>query len=213
MSRPVTISDEQILEAARIVFVRDGINATTKAIACEAGIAEGSIFRRFPTKEALFSAAMLISRPPAWVQDLDDLVGTGDPHENLVHIAHGLIKCLQEVMPLVMVSWANRAGQPVEDKSEESPKIRDRRLLMQYLQQEMDAGRLRSCNAEAVARMLFGACFTFVMERSKMKQPLLQKEINTFINSVVDALWEGLCPQSELQHRQSAIVATGRPSR
>jgi AcrR family transcriptional regulator len=204
MARPVTISDEQILEAARIVLVRDGVNATTKAIALEAGIAEGSIFRRFPTKEALFSAAMIISRPPAWVQGLDDLVGKGDPRENLTHIAQEMVRFLLQVIPLLMMGWSIKGSQPTKDLSTESPKVRDRRLLAQYFQKEIDAGRLRSCNVEVVARMLFGACFDFVMEHSKTKQNLSRKEIVAFSTGVVDALWQGLAPEAERHHRDRA---------
>src|SRR5205814_2139772 len=107
MARPATITDEQILEAARVVFVRDGVNATTKEIAREAGIAEGSIFRRFPTKDALFEAAVLAPTVSAWARELDSLAGRGDLQENLLHIARGMTRFVHEKMPLIRVAWAN----------------------------------------------------------------------------------------------------------
>ncbi|MBC7526971.1 MAG: helix-turn-helix transcriptional regulator [Chthonomonadaceae bacterium] len=102
----VTIPDEQILEAVHIVFVRDGINATTRDIARQAGVGEGSLFRRFPTKEALFTAAILTPPPPAWVRELETLVGQGDLRANLIHVTRGIIQFAQEGLPLVMVEWA-----------------------------------------------------------------------------------------------------------
>jgi hypothetical protein len=46
MARPVTISDEQILDAARAVFTEKGPRATTAEIAERAGVSEG--IRRSP---------------------------------------------------------------------------------------------------------------------------------------------------------------------
>ena len=58
MGRPVHISKERILAAARSVFLEHGFSASTAKVAQAAGVSEGSIFKRFPTKEALFVAAM-----------------------------------------------------------------------------------------------------------------------------------------------------------
>jgi len=49
MPRPAKIKDEEILAAAREVFLEKGIRATTAEVAKRAGIAEGSIFNRFAT--------------------------------------------------------------------------------------------------------------------------------------------------------------------
>ena len=193
MARPVTISEEQLLDAARVIFVRDGTNATTKDIARQAGVGEGSLFRRFPTKEALFSAAILNPPPPAWVRELEVLVGQGDLHANLVRIACGMIHFAQEGLPLVMVAWAGKA-EPTSAavNTSEPPGIRDRRYLTNFLRQEIECGRLRPCNAEAVARMLFGACLNLVMDRLTLRQPLPSEEVQTFSEELVDALWDGI---------------------
>lgn len=47
---------EQILEAAKVCFARNGFaRTTTKSVALAAGISEGLLFRHFPTKSALFA--------------------------------------------------------------------------------------------------------------------------------------------------------------
>jgi AcrR family transcriptional regulator len=61
MPRRSTISDALILDSARAVFLEKGIRATTAEVARHAGIAEGSIFNRFHTKEELFRASMRLS--------------------------------------------------------------------------------------------------------------------------------------------------------
>ncbi len=196
MARPVTISDEQILDAARIVFVRDGVHATTKEIARRAGISEGSIFRRFPTKEALFAAAVLSPPVPPWGRELDVLAGRGDPRENLIHIMQEMLGFAQEILPLIMVAWGSKPD-PISSRMEgaEPAEIRDRRLLTGYLKREAAAGRLRPCNEEAVARMLFGACINYVMEQLTRKQSLPNHKKDTFAQELVDALWMGINPE------------------
>ena len=57
MPRPRTITDEQIVEAARAAFLEQGFSATTAEIARRAGISEGTLFKRFATKEDLFEEA------------------------------------------------------------------------------------------------------------------------------------------------------------
>src|SRR5579864_1147073 len=55
-----TATRQRILEAATSLFARDGWqDATTRAIALEAGIATGTLFNYFPSKEAI--AAELIA--------------------------------------------------------------------------------------------------------------------------------------------------------
>src|SRR5689334_15627843 len=43
----------RMLEAARTVFQRDGLAAQMDAIAAEAGLGVGTLYRHFPTREAL----------------------------------------------------------------------------------------------------------------------------------------------------------------
>ena len=63
MARRKTLSDTDLLKAAREVFVQKGLAAPTRAIAQHAGVSEGVLFQRFPTKTELFFAAMV--PPPA----------------------------------------------------------------------------------------------------------------------------------------------------
>ena len=49
---------ERILEAARAVFARDGLEASVADVAERAGVGTATIFRRFPTKDDLVSAVL-----------------------------------------------------------------------------------------------------------------------------------------------------------
>src|SRR5437773_5345651 len=56
--RPTTVSDDQLLDAARDVFLARGLDATAAEIAARAGISESLVFYRYKTKEALFLAVV-----------------------------------------------------------------------------------------------------------------------------------------------------------
>jgi AcrR family transcriptional regulator len=75
-----------MLEAARTVFQRDGLSAQMDAIASEAGLGVGTLYRHFPTREALIdvliaeriqqlvsSAASATNNADAW-SAIEDLV-------------------------------------------------------------------------------------------------------------------------------------------
>lgn len=67
-----------ILAAAEAVFARDGAAGSTEQVAARAGVAVGTVFRHFPTKQALLQAIMkdLLAR---LAQDAAELAGHGDP--------------------------------------------------------------------------------------------------------------------------------------
>lgn len=47
---------DAILQAARVLFARDGLDGTTlRAIAAEAGVAVGTVYLHYPAKEALYA--------------------------------------------------------------------------------------------------------------------------------------------------------------
>jgi AcrR family transcriptional regulator len=49
---------DRVLEAAELVLTRDGLDAPMRAIASQAGVGVGTIYRQYPTKEALYQAIM-----------------------------------------------------------------------------------------------------------------------------------------------------------
>src|ERR1700680_2331884 len=47
---------ERVLEAAKLVFSAGGPDASLEAVATRAGVGIGTLYRHFPTREALFEA-------------------------------------------------------------------------------------------------------------------------------------------------------------
>ena len=69
---------ERLLEAAEDVFAAEGTSASTEEIARRAGVGIGTLFRHFPTKEALVEAIVL-ARVGRLVDEADALAAEGDP--------------------------------------------------------------------------------------------------------------------------------------
>jgi AcrR family transcriptional regulator len=68
----------KILAAAQEVFAEQGATASTEEVARRAGVAIGTVFRHFPTKNDLFTAIMkdLTRR---FVSEVETLARQGDP--------------------------------------------------------------------------------------------------------------------------------------
>src|SRR6266404_710954 len=67
-----------IVQAAREVFATAGLAASIDEIAQRAGVGTGTLYRHFPTKEALFEA-IVIGRVEELVEEARRLVAGSDP--------------------------------------------------------------------------------------------------------------------------------------
>jgi AcrR family transcriptional regulator len=167
MARPTVIRTEQILEAARTVFLERGVSATSAEVAQRAGVSEGSIFKRFKTKSELFQAAMGMDLEdlPRGLEVLPSLAGRATVEENLVAAGLQSIGFFERLMPLMMMRWANPKTQCLTAGLEgqaEPPPIRAQRYIAEYLQHEIELGRLRQVDTHTIARAFMGALSTYV---------------------------------------------------
>lgn len=196
MGRVRKITDEQILEAARGLFLSEGFGASTVEIAKRAGVSEGSIFKRFPTKEMLFFAAMGGHEVPRWVENLKTLPGNGDLKENLVDISLQIIEFLREFLPrMVMIQSKGGLPQPPPmSMVPEPPIIRDMAALSQFFAAEIKLGRLRNCDPTIAASTLIGVLTNQVLiEQMPTSSP---KPLEDFVREFVEFLWQGISPVS-----------------
>ncbi len=102
MARRRSISDERLLEVACDRFLADGVGASTRAIAADAGVSEGVLFQRFGTKDELFFRAMRVPRP-----DLTDALRRADRAKTLRQglgvLALAALDSLREAMPITLL--------------------------------------------------------------------------------------------------------------
>ena len=193
--RPPVISTERLLEVARQVFLELGIRATTSEVAARAGIAEGTIFHRFKSKEELFRAAMKFDPDAALVlvESLLAQSGSADLRGTLVEFAESFIEFGRVAMPVMMMSWSNPESQMCAERTTERTSRYHRVLgaLGGVFAAEMEKGRLRQAEPEVMARMLIGSLHHFCMTEVLMGEPRSRFTHRDFAKQVVDVLLAG----------------------
>lgn len=204
MARPTTISDEQILEAARAVFLEHGLAATTADVAKRAGIAEGSIFKRYATKADLLKAAMKIELDALdFLQTLVAARDEDDPRDTLFRFGMEAVNFFRRLMPLMMLQFGRgkQPGIPDQLIGPKAPPLRALKTLATFVERQIKSGRMRKHEPEIVARMLFGSIQSYVffeiLLRAQQKMPLPVEE---YLRGLIDVLWTGLEPAPRRGH-------------
>ncbi len=196
MARPRTISDQQIVDAAREVFLEQGFSATTAEIARRAGVSEGTLFKRFSTKEDLFAETIGLSEGRGWHKELTNLIGQGDPCENLKRLAWMIVRMARIILPPLMVMWSRGHAPGSKLKPDRDPVGEDIAAIAAYLRAEVALGRLRGVDCEVAADALIGALTSHV-HRELMLGPGI--DTNQYVERLLDAWWTGLAPPAENQ--------------
>lgn len=189
MARPVTINKEQILEAARTIFLRDGFKGKTAEIAGIAGVSEGSLFRHFKTKTNLFLAAMASETGEGeWEAQLMKPTGSRDARRSLETIGSRLLQRLRLILPrLIMVSSSGiTLPANYQRQGSQPPPIHHIQTLTRFFRAENAAGRLSVSNPEILAHAFLGALSHYawceVMFNYKPSAP------STYVKIIVDNL-------------------------
>lgn len=188
MARPPSISNQQILDAARAVFLAHGFTrASTVDIARRAGVSEGSIFNRFPTKDDLFRAAMDDAQPPAFA--LDRYVGQGDLRKNLIRITVESVHYLNNLLPKLMLRWSERERGPKANVCTRPREIL--RALTAFFKAEKALGRIGG-DPPIIARMFMGSVWNYCFMQTVAGDRSLSAK--TFAKRLVAGLWQGIAP-------------------
>ena len=198
MSRPAHITDEQILGAARELFLEKGIQTTTAEVARRAGVAEGSIFKRFKTKHELFAAAMALDlEDPEWLKGLHLRLGKGDLKQNMAELGAQIIDFFRTLMPLMMMSWSNPGptGLPTVLSQPNPMPLRFFKRLASYFEGEIRAQRIRRHDPEIITRAFLGGLQNYVFFELLMKaHDELPLPTEMYVRGLVNLLWNGCGP-------------------
>ncbi|MBF8192699.1 TetR/AcrR family transcriptional regulator [Nonomuraea sp. K274] len=81
----------RILAAAELVLARDGLSASVREIARQADVGMATIYRQFPTKEALYEA-IVVSRIQALVEEFRELAVADDAGAAFFHFFSRLVE-------------------------------------------------------------------------------------------------------------------------
>jgi AcrR family transcriptional regulator len=169
---------ERVLEAAKAVFSAGGPEASLEAVARRAGVGIGTLYRHFPTREALFEA--VYRREVDQLSELaEQLKGTADPVDALRHWLKSNVqlvatkKGMIAALALVMQSSSELYAYSFD---------RLTRAVGTLLDRAVAAGAVRSdISAEDVLRALIGMCYMH-------DQPGWQSTVLRLLDVFVDGL-------------------------
>jgi AcrR family transcriptional regulator len=188
MGRPQTISNEDMLAAARQVFLKHGVSGSTREIAQQAGISEAAIFKRFSTKAQLFMAAMT---PPA--PAIESIIAKASSAKSaragLEQVAAGILDYFRLAIPTIMPLVAHPSFAAPQN-FDTSPATTLLKVVSAYIADENKRGRLRTSDPYAVAATLIATLHSIALfELMGFHGGAMPK---AGVRILVNALWEGL---------------------
>jgi AcrR family transcriptional regulator len=133
-----------IVQAAQEVFATAGLAAPIDEIAQRAGVGTGTLYRHFPTKEALFEAVvigrvedlveeacrLIVSNDPqtAFFKLLSQLIQHGDGHKDLMDALVNQSFDIQKAVPGLLSEMWTAVGQLLEQAQQAGTVRRDVQL-------------------------------------------------------------------------------------
>jgi len=198
MARPRQISDDQILETARQVFLQHGPGASTTVIADQLGVSQAALFKRFGTKDELLIAAM---RPPQpqWLELVEQGPDGRELRGQLVDIAHALNDFYEQHVPAM--ATLRSSGMDLEQIRachDSAPLVRAQRSMAGWLRRAREQGRIRmGVDADALAVSLLGSLQARAFMNHMAGSQLPLGDPDATIASLVDVLWNGIAPETD----------------
>jgi AcrR family transcriptional regulator len=202
MARPRSISNERILDAAREVFLEKGVTASTAQIAARAGISEGSIFKRYISKEQLFQESMGIQGLDLSGR-LESRIGNGNLEKHLNEIVVELIDFFRDLLPRMMMLCTQPGFDPlsIQRGASEPPPIKLMKQVGAYIAAERRLRRLDCKDPEIVARVLIASAHNFVFLELIRMSPQENAPARKFARNLIGELWGGIAPKPERSKR------------
>lgn len=195
MARPRQVSDEQILEHARTVFLDHGPAASTQSIADAAGVSQATLFKRFGSKDELMVQALMPPEAPPFLDALEAGPYPGDLRQQLCIIATLAGGFFELLIPRMSTFHACGIDpKDMLDRYEVPPPVRARRAMTAYLDRAVDQGRLRPCNTAAIAVAFFGALQGRAFMQHVMGAHMPALPLDDYARTLVDTFLDGLGP-------------------
>jgi len=169
---------DRVLEAARRVFSAGGPEASLEAVAKTAGVGIGTLYRHFPTREALFEAVYRRE-----VQQLADLAKRLEKEaESIEALRQWMRSCVKFVATKKGMSAALAFAVSKESDLFSYSSDLLTRAVGELLKRAGSAGEIRNdISPEDLLRVLVGMCYTH-------DQPGWQKNVLRLVDVFVDGL-------------------------
>jgi AcrR family transcriptional regulator len=193
LGRPSRIDNATILAKARALFTEHGHSLSTKTIADQLGISQATLFKRFPTKAALFFAAM---------QPVNNLAlfsfDQTNPQTFLTDFITVLLTQVEVFSPMII----KLMGHPdfmdfIQSLHTTNHHTQVRHYLITQLKQFQQQQQLNiDIDAETAAQYIIEALHGHVFIRLMGGIPIDCLSAEDRAKQLVTVLWQGLNPES-----------------
>ena len=192
-ARPVvTDKREAILRAATRVFARNGyFNSKVADIACEAGVADGTVYLYFKSKEEILHSIFDRSVDEAITEGRKQLAEITDAREKLRRIALLHLERLGADRDLAVVFQVElRGSTKFMEEFSAAGFAEYLELIRSTFAEGQQAGMFRpELNAKVVAKILFGAldemATNWILSKRRYKlAPMADQVLDIFLNGV-----------------------------
>jgi AcrR family transcriptional regulator len=188
----------QILAAAASVFAEKGFHrTTTREIAATAGIAEGTIYNYFDSKEDLLVGIMaqlaeLEILPEELLEGLQ-----GDVRDFFVAIFQHRMDRIQRGQEMLQAILPEVVSNPtLREHYYQNFVLRIATLIEQYVQARIEMGHIRPVNAALAARAIQGMFVGLLIFRILGDEPLLG-DWDEIPETLATMIFDGLSPREE----------------
>jgi AcrR family transcriptional regulator len=198
-----TDTRQVLIEAATEVFLKRGFaRATTKEIAQTAGLAEGTIYRHFADKYALFHEVFLSLAGDilAELTGFPACAGRGTVRDNLEHLLLLIGRLVETTTSLMASMWADPevarsfaayVQEHAPSGLEEGPVA----IVAEYIREEQRLGRIRrDVDAVEAAAVVASIPFAASMERALNEFLPKSADFPAPATGALDILARGLAP-------------------
>ncbi len=195
MARPQTITDTQILEAARRCLLELGPSATMDVIARELGVSPQALIKRFGSKQQLVVAALCLSSEPVW----RELVEAGPDDRPVADQLREILQALagffvDVVRRMSVLRWSGVHPEDVLKQFEEPPPLVDVRVLAGWFRRACQQGLIREVDEEATAMMALTSLHGPAMITEMLGRRPTKHSQSEYVDYLVDVLLTGLSP-------------------
>jgi AcrR family transcriptional regulator len=178
----------QLIEAAHRVIARRGFPAaTTREIAAEAGVAEGTIYRYFTDKVDL-CLAVVGDRLPELLRRLPEQAGRRSPRTVLIEFVTDALDAWTDIIPFLsgVTSDPELAKRFRERKQDDARSAH--RGLSDYIEAEQAAGRIGAeTDPRMLSKMLLSGAFHQAYMSAVVGESNLELQGKQFVEMLVEA--------------------------
>jgi AcrR family transcriptional regulator len=196
--RPRQVSDEDILDTARRMFLEHGPSVSTTVIAQEVGLSQAALFKRFHTKHDLLLRALSPIDAPGWILLVEKGVDDRPILDQLRHIAREMTVFFDQLIPCLAMLRAAVDPREIMARHPNPPPVRGRRALAAWFAEAADRGLVRSVEPGSAAQALIGAmhgrAFMKHVTADIQPSPYQDDELDPYVEHLLDVLWRGLAP-------------------